>query len=92
VAMVILALFNSVVQTLIPSILSQEADAKSQGSIQGLNTSYQSIGMIFGPILGGVVATVSVHFPFLIGSVLILMCFFMSFKVMRPGVRKESAF
>ncbi len=91
-AMLVLGVFNSVAQTLIPTILSQEADAKSQGSIQGLNASYQSIGMIFGPILGGVVATVSIAFPFLVGAVLILVCFGLSFKVLRPGVHKESAF
>jgi MFS family permease len=92
VGSIILGLFNSIVQTLIPTILSQEADAKSQGSIMGLNASYQSIGMIFGPILGGLVATISVPFPFLVGSVLILLCYFLSFKVLRPGIRKESAF
>jgi MFS family permease len=91
-ASIILALANSISQTLIPTILSQEADAKSQGSIMGLNTSYQSIGMIVGPILGGAIATVSVPLPFLVGAGLMLICFFLSFKVLRPGLRKESAF
>lgn len=91
-ASIILGLFNSIVQTLIPTILSQETDAKSQGSIMGLNASYQSIGMIFGPILGGIVATIAIPLPFLVGSILILLCFFLSFKVLRPGIRKESAF
>lgn len=92
IASVILAVSNSVAQTLIPTILSQETDAKSQGSIMGLNASYQSIGMIFGPILGGAVASLAVPLPFLVGSVLILACFFLSFQVLRPGVQKESAF
>ncbi len=92
IASIILAVFNSIVQTLIPTILSQEADAKSQGTIMGLNSSYQSIGMIFGPILGGVAATISVPFPFLVGSALIVVCFFLSLRVLRPGLRKESAF
>lgn len=91
-ASVILALFNSIGQTLIPTILSQEADAKSQGSIMGLNTSYQSIGMIFGPLLGGVVASIAIPLPFLVGSILILGCFLLSFWVLRPGIKKESAF
>ncbi|HKB88541.1 MAG TPA: MFS transporter [Patescibacteria group bacterium] len=92
VAMVILSLFNSVVQTLIPTILSNEADASSQGSVMGLNSSYQSIGMIIGPILGGLVATISVPLPFLVGALLVLVCYFMSSKILRPGVKKESAF
>ncbi len=91
-AMVILALANSVVQTLIPTILSQEADEKSQGSIMGLNASYQSIGMIFGPILGGAIASIAIPLTFLTGGLLVLVCFFLSFKVLRPGIKKESAF
>lgn len=92
VGSVILALVNSIAQTLIPAILSQETDAKSQGSIMGLNASYQSIGMIVGPILGGVVAARLVTLPFLVGSALMLVCFVLSFYVLRPGIHKESAF
>jgi MFS family permease len=91
-ASIVLAIVNGIVQTLLPTILSQEADEKSQGSIMGLNASYQSIGMIVGPILGGAVATIAVPLPFIVGSALILICFFLSFKVLRPGLRKESAF
>lgn len=79
--MIILALANSISQTLIPTILSQSADEKSQGSVMGLNASYQSIGMIFGPLLGGFVATAAVVFPFLVGSLLVLLCYFLSFRV-----------
>lgn len=92
VAMVILALVNSVAQTLIPTILSQEADAKSQGSVMGLNSSYQSIGMIFGPLLGGAIATISIPWAFFAGGLLVLICYWLSFKVLKPGVKKESAF
>lgn len=90
--LIILSLFNSIVQTLIPTILSQEADAKSQGTIMGLNTSYQSLGMIVGPIAGGAIATFAIPLPFLLGSVLIAACFFLSLRVMRTDVKKESAF
>ncbi len=91
-AMIILSLVNSIAQTLIPTILSQETDAKSQGSIMGLNASYQSIGMIIGPIVGGLVATIAIPLPFIAGSLLVLGCFFLSFRVLRPGIKKESAF
>ncbi len=91
-AMILLALVNSLVQTLIPTILSQEADAKSQGSIMGLNSSYQSIGMIFGPLLGGAVATVSIPLTFAVGGFLVFICYLLSFRAMQPGVKKESAF
>jgi MFS family permease len=92
-ASMILGVFNSIVQTLIPTILSQEADDKSQGSIMGLNASYQSIGMIIGPIMGGFIATaISIPATFLVGAILILICFIMSFNVLKPGLKKESAF
>ncbi|HEX8965903.1 MAG TPA: MFS transporter [Patescibacteria group bacterium] len=92
VASIILGMFNNIAQTLIPTILSQEADEKSQGSIMGLNASYQSIGMIVGPILGGVIATISIPLTFLVGAVLVIFCFFLTFDVLRPGIKKESAF
>jgi MFS family permease len=92
VASMLLALANSVAQTLIPTILSQEADAKSQGTIMGLNASYQSIGMIFGPILGGIIATIAIPWTFLTGAVFMVVCYFLSFKVLRPHMKKESAF
>lgn len=92
VASIVLGIVNNTVQTLLPTILSQEADEKSQGSIMGLNASYQSIGMIIGPILGGVIATIAIPLPFLVGSILVLVCFALSFQVLRPGIVKESAF
>ena len=92
VASVILGLVNGIAQTLIPAILSQETDEKSQGSVMGLNASYQSIGMIVGPILGGILATKYIALPFLAGSVFMGLCLLLSSQVMRPGVKKESAF
>jgi len=91
-ALIILALFNSVVQTLIPTLLSQQVDAKSQGSIMGLNTSYQSIGMIIGPIVGGMVATEAVRLPFLVGSIFVILCFFLSFNILRTDKLVRSTF
>ena len=90
--MIILGVANSVAQTLIPTILSQETDEKSQGTIMGLNGSYQSIGMIVGPFLGGIIATIAIRYTFLTGAILMLVCFFLSFNVLKPGVKKESAF
>jgi len=89
---ILMGVANSIVQTLLPAILSQETDAISQGSIMGLNASYQSIGMIIGPVLGGLVATISIPTTFLVGSMLVLTCFFLSSRILRPGIHKESAF
>lgn len=92
VAALILGVVNSIVQTLLPTILSQEADAKSQGTIMGLNASYQSIGMIIGPLLGGfIAAATSIPTTFMVGAMLVLVCFVLSFSVLKPG-RKVSEF
>ncbi len=90
-AMLVLALSNGHVQPLINTILSRETDEKSQGTIMGLNVSYSSIGQIFGPIVGGAVATLGIGYPFLAGALVILVCYLLSFRVMRSAA-KESAF
>lgn len=89
---ILLSFANSIVQPLIQTILSRETDEKSQGSIMGLNASYQSIGQIFGPIVGGLVASFYVPSVFLVGIFLILICFYLSFQVMRQGIHREHAF
>lgn len=92
VASVLLATFNALINPLLQTILSQETDAKSQGSILGLHASYMSIGQILGPIVGGGLATISISFPFLGSSIATLICFGLSFQVLKKGVVKESAF
>ncbi len=89
---VLLGLANSLIQPLTQTILSNETDAKSQGSIQGINASYMSLGQIFGPIAGGAIATIAVPYPFLAGAAIMLICLYLSFKVLKPGVAKEHAF
>jgi len=91
-SMIILAVANAIVQPLINTILSLETDAQSQGSILGINASYMSIGQILGPIVGGAVATYAINYPFLAGSLIAFFCFVLSFYILKPGIRKESAF
>lgn len=92
VAAIIMGMFNGLTQTLITTILSKETDAKSQGTMLGLNASYMSIGQIFGPIVGGAIATIFIPLPLLAGALSVLVCLYISFQVLKPGVKKESAF
>lgn len=89
---VLIGFANSFVGPLIQTILSKETDAKSQGSIQGINASYISIGTIIGPVLGGLIASVSLSYPFFVAGAISFVCFLLSFKVLKRGVKKESAF
>lgn len=92
IASVVLGTSNSLVQPLTQTILSKETDEKSQGSIMGLNASYMSIGQIFGPIIGGIVASLYIPLVFIAGIIFTVICFYLSFKVLKPGVPKEAAF
>src|SRR3989338_2869817 len=82
-ACVLLGLANSSIMPLVQTILSKETDAKSQGTIMGLQTSYMSVGQIAGPILGGSLATIAITSPFLAGGVIALICFTVSLVVVK---------
>lgn len=83
---------NSFVGPLIQTILSKETDEKSQGSIQGLNASYVSIGSIFGPIVAGVLATFMLPLPFFAGSMALFLCFILSFGIVLSNRHLQHAF
>ena len=89
---IIHSLANGFVAPLVQALLSKEADEKSQGSILGLNASYISIGMIFGPIVGGAVATLGVPLPFATGSLICLFCMILSLQILRKPFHKQTAF
>lgn len=89
---IVLALMNASIMPLTQTILSKETDAKSQGTILGINASYMSIGQIIGPLIGGVAATMTLSLPFFFAAVLVGICFLLSFHILKPGVPKESAF
>lgn len=71
IAVSIQAFANGFPMPIIQSLLSRETDETSQGTIMGINASYQSIGQILGPIIGGASATVSIPLPFLIASLVV---------------------
>jgi MFS family permease len=91
-AAVLMGFFNNSVQPLTQAILSEETDAKSQGTMQGLNASYMSIGMIIGPLVAGALANFSLGAPFYGAALFVLVGFILSYGIMRPGLKKESAF
>lgn len=88
---VLSGLANSFINPLIQTLLSKETDEKSQGSIQGINASYISLGNILGPIIAGVLATAYLPLPFLISAFVILVCFVLSFGV-KQSAHKEHLF
>lgn len=87
----ILGIASAIVQPLISTILSQETDEKLQGTMMGINSSYMSLGQIVGPIIGGVVASLYIPSIYLAGFFFALICFYLSFFILRPHLQKESA-
>lgn len=83
-----LAIVNSFVQPLTQTILSEEVGPTEQGEMQGLNTSYMSIGQIIGPIIAGVLATLSLSLPFIGAAILTALCLFLAQKIFKE-VGKE---
>ncbi len=77
------ALANGFVNPLVQTLLSREVDEHSQGSIQGLNASYMSIGMILGPIVGGFLSIKMIPLPFLVGASVVAVCFVLSLLILR---------
>ena len=77
---IIFGLANAFINPLIQTLLSKETDEKSQGTVLGLNQSYISLGFIFGPIVGGALATISIPLPFLLGSFLAFICLILAIK------------
>lgn len=89
---ILLSFGNSFLNPLVQTILSKETDVQSQGTIQGINASYVSIGMTLGPIVGGLLATYYIPNPFLAGGIIILACFILSFKIKLSPKKKEHLF
>ncbi|MDM5246158.1 MULTISPECIES: MFS transporter [unclassified Lysinibacillus] len=49
-----------------------KAAGKDQGFIAGMNSTYTSLGNIIGPMLGGVLFDVNVHYPYLFSAVIMV--------------------
>ena len=84
------AVANSFVGPMTQTLLSKEVDEKSQGTIQGVNSSYVSLGQIAGPIVGGIVATISITAPFLLGCVICAFCAYLGWTLAQKPLAREN--
>jgi MFS family permease len=81
---------NGFANPIIQALLSKEADAKSQGSIMGVNASYQSIGQIVGPVLGGMLSTFFIPLPFLAAAIVMATAMVLAFGMLKQHIRTQS--
>jgi len=90
---IILAIGNAFIMPLVNSLLSKEADPKSQGSILGVSASYLSLGTIIGPLLAGAIAIYGPGYPFLLGVIISISCLFLAIYTLKKVYNHpESAF
>jgi len=82
IASMFLGVANAPVMPLLQGILSKEAASHEQGEVQGLSASYMSLGMIAGPIAAGAIVILGLSYPFLAGSLIALIAFIISFKIL----------
>ncbi|MGE7184629.1 MFS transporter [Peribacillus sp. NPDC006672] len=53
------------------TFLSKTA-GKEQGFVAGMNSTYTSLGNIFGPAMGGILFDVNIHYPYLFAAVIMV--------------------
>lgn len=81
---------NGFANPVLQSLLSKEADEKSQGSIMGINASYQSIGQIIGPIAGGALSSIFIPLPFLLSSATMIVALWLSLTILHTHLKHQS--
>ncbi len=84
------AFANGFTNPVIQALLSKETDARSQGSIMGVNASYQSIGQIIGPVIGGTLATLAIPLPFLFSSIMLVPAAVLAFVILHRHIKRQS--
>lgn len=88
---ILFGIANSFFLPLVQALLSKEVDAKSQGTILGINSSYISLGTILGPILGGLIATYGIPLPFVFGAILAGVCFVIAYTKIKKTYHHEES-
>nr|WP_263575821.1 MFS transporter [Paenibacillus vietnamensis] len=79
--------FNNILRPMVNTLLSKEA-GEEQGFVAGMNNAFTSLGMIFGPMLAGILYDIHIDLPYLFGAFVLLASSFVS--VRRLG-RKSSS-
>jgi DHA1 family multidrug resistance protein-like MFS transporter len=64
---------QSLLRPAISTLLSKRASDHEQGYVQGLGNTYMSLGNVFGPLAAGVLYDVRHTFPYLFGSLVLLL-------------------
>ncbi len=81
VAIILMSLSSTAIETLVQTIFSKNTRPENQGEIMGIGASYISVGQIIGPIIAGFIIVYSVNYSFLAALILIFIGFIISRKI-----------
>ncbi|MCB0847134.1 MAG: MFS transporter [Bacteroidetes bacterium] len=71
------------------TVVSEQADARQQGRILGINQSMQALGQVIPPLVGGYLNTLNRSFPLLAGSLLIVFAWVIFMLIFRGKAKPE---
>ncbi|MBB6020129.1 DHA1 family multidrug resistance protein-like MFS transporter [Paenibacillus sp. JGP012] len=74
--------FNAFLRPTVSSLISQNAGDR-QGYASGLNTTYSSLGTVFGPLVAGLLFDKNVNFPYIFGAFMLLAALSLTLKTQR---------
>lgn len=82
-ASIVLAIGNSFLAPVMTTLLSKHTKKEDQGGIMGINQSYVSLSSVVGPIIGGFLASSSVHGAFYGAALVLLILIGITFIISR---------
>lgn len=74
--------FNAFLRPTVSSLISKNAGDR-QGYASGLNTTYSSLGTVFGPLVAGLLFDKNVNFPYIFGAIMLLAACSLTLKAHR---------
>ncbi|MET1014295.1 MAG: MFS transporter [Paenisporosarcina sp.] len=80
----------SLLRPAVNTLISKQAGSE-QGYAAGMNNSYMSLGNMVGPALAGILFDINMSFPYIAGTVVLLICFFIASSTNRkPSLIQET--
>lgn len=82
--------FNAFLRPTVSTLIANSAGDR-QGYAAGLNTTYTSIGSIFGPLLAGILFDSHIHIPYIVGAIILAGALLLTRSLSNP-IREKVGF
>ncbi|MGB2993621.1 MAG: MFS transporter, partial [Paenisporosarcina sp.] len=67
----------SLLRPAVNTLISKQA-GNEQGFAAGMNNAYMSLGNMIGPALAGILFDINMSFPYIAGTLILVICFFIA--------------